>query len=154
MLPRHQSGDKPEAGVCAGAAGGLAGTSARGMATHEEKTRLIDAQRGLRCPETFAFLSFTRYCGWTRERQPYCEAQNKGHAIPQREVDPRKPGSKRSQWTAKARNHSRVASTLPHNEGIAYKPFYTTRRIGRLSDDGPDRDKCRKAEGITTFRNH
>src|SRR5215472_1367061 len=28
----------------------------------------------------------------------------------------------RKEWSAKARNHSRVASALPHSEGIAYKP--------------------------------
>src|SRR5258705_13832852 len=28
----------------------------------------------------------------------------------------------RTEWIAKARNHSRVASALPHSEGIAYKP--------------------------------
>ena len=26
-------------------------------------------------------------------------------------------------WLAKARNHPRVASALPHSEGIAYKPL-------------------------------
>ena len=47
-----------------------------GLALHEEKTRLIEfgrlpalarRQRGLRRPETFAFLGFTHYCGWTRD---------------------------------------------------------------------------------------
>jgi RNA-directed DNA polymerase len=47
-----------------------------GLAIHEDKTRLIEfgrlpaltrRQRGLRRPETFAFLGFTHYCGWTRD---------------------------------------------------------------------------------------
>ena len=47
-----------------------------GLAIHDEKTRLIEfgrlpalarRQRGLRRPETFAFLGFTHYCGWTRD---------------------------------------------------------------------------------------
>jgi hypothetical protein len=47
-----------------------------GLALHDEKTRLIEfgrlpalarRQRGLRRPETFAFLGFTHYCGWTRD---------------------------------------------------------------------------------------
>lgn len=47
-----------------------------GLALHEEKTRLIEfgrlpaldrKKRGIRRPETFAFLGFTHYCGWTRE---------------------------------------------------------------------------------------
>ena len=46
-----------------------------GLALHEDKTRLIEfgrlpalarQQRGERHPETFAFLGFTHYCGWTR----------------------------------------------------------------------------------------
>ena len=28
----------------------------------------------------------------------------------------------KKEWSAKARNHPRVASALPHSEGIAYKP--------------------------------
>jgi RNA-directed DNA polymerase len=47
-----------------------------GLKLHEEKTRLIEfgrlpalrrARRGERRPETFAFLGFTHYCGWTRD---------------------------------------------------------------------------------------
>lgn len=46
------------------------------LSLHEEKTRLIEfgrlpalehRQRGERRPETFAFLGFTHYCGWTRD---------------------------------------------------------------------------------------
>jgi RNA-directed DNA polymerase len=47
-----------------------------GLLLHEDKTRLIEfgrlpamarKQRGERRPETFAFLGFTHYCGWTRD---------------------------------------------------------------------------------------
>jgi RNA-directed DNA polymerase len=47
-----------------------------GLSLHEAKTRLIEfgrlpalarRQRGERRPETFAFLGFTHYCGWTRD---------------------------------------------------------------------------------------
>jgi RNA-directed DNA polymerase len=47
-----------------------------GLSLHEDKTRLIEfgrlpalarQQRGERRPETFAFLGFTHYCGWTRD---------------------------------------------------------------------------------------
>jgi group II intron reverse transcriptase/maturase len=47
-----------------------------GLALHEEKTRLIEfgrlpalehRRRGERRPETFVFLGFTHYCGWTRD---------------------------------------------------------------------------------------
>lgn len=47
-----------------------------GLTLHPDKTRLIEFGRlpalarrraGLRRPETFAFLGFTHYCGWTRD---------------------------------------------------------------------------------------
>jgi hypothetical protein len=47
-----------------------------GLALHEDKTCLIEFGRlpaqtrrrlGERRPETFAFLGFTHYCGWTRD---------------------------------------------------------------------------------------
>ncbi len=47
-----------------------------GLSLHEDKTRLIEfgrlpaltrRQRGERRPESFAFLGFTHYCGWTRD---------------------------------------------------------------------------------------
>jgi len=47
-----------------------------GLQLHEEKTRLIEfgrfaasarKARGEQRPETFAFLGFTHYCGWTRD---------------------------------------------------------------------------------------
>jgi group II intron reverse transcriptase/maturase len=46
------------------------------LTLHEGKTRLIEfgrlpalerKKRGMRRPETFAFLGFTHYCGWTRD---------------------------------------------------------------------------------------
>jgi hypothetical protein len=56
-----------------------------GLTLHEKKTRLIEfgriaatsrSQRGERRPETFAFLGFTHYCGWTRARQVHRQAQD------------------------------------------------------------------------------
>jgi RNA-directed DNA polymerase len=47
-----------------------------GLSLHEDKTRLIEfgrlpamarRRRSERRPETFAFLGFTHYCGWTRD---------------------------------------------------------------------------------------
>src|SRR6202790_4845980 len=44
----------------------------------------------------------------------------------------------RTEWIAKARNHSRVAQALPHSEGIAYKPPCGENamcpRVGRMYD--------------------
>ena len=51
----------------------------------------------------------------------------------------------------KARNHSRVASALPHSEGIAYKPpcgeIAEWGGWGRLSDDGPGHYNPDPSEG-------
>ena len=42
----------------------------------------------------------------------------------------------KKEWSAKARNHPRVASALPHSEGIAYKPpcgeIAMCSRVGRM----------------------
>ena len=42
----------------------------------------------------------------------------------------------RKEWSAKARNHPRVASALPHSEGIAYKLLCSEiamcSRVGRM----------------------
>src|SRR6266851_5160213 len=60
----------------------------------------------------------------------------------------------RKECAAKARNHSRVASALPHSEGIAYKPHAVKSRCarewggwGRLSDDGPGHYNPDPSEG-------
>ena len=60
---------------------------------------------------------------------------------------PNSPGSERTAcqdgMVAKARNHSRVASALPHSEGIAYKPpcgeVAMCRRVGRMGPVKPGR---------------
>jgi hypothetical protein len=42
----------------------------------------------------------------------------------------------KKEWSVKARNHPRVASALPHSEGIAYKPLCgeiaMCSRVGRM----------------------
>src|SRR5215813_12269686 len=57
----------------------------------------------------------------------------------------------RTEWPAKARNHSRVASALPHSEGIAYNPpcgeIAMCLRVGRMgSDDGSRQHNSSKSE--------
>ena len=59
----------------------------------------------------------------------------------------------RKECAAKARNHSRVASALPHSEDIAYKPpcgeIAMCPRVGgwgRLSDDGSRQHNSGKSE--------
>src|ERR1700719_3452291 len=61
----------------------------------------------------------------------------------------------RKECAAKARNHSRVASALPHSEGITYKPpcgeiamCLRVGRMSRLSNDGPGQDNPDPSEGL------
>ena len=61
-----------------------------GLLLHEDKTRLIAfgrlpamarQQRGERRPETFAFLGFTHYCGWTRDGQFIVKHNTQSHRL-------------------------------------------------------------------------
>lgn len=60
------------------------------LTLHDGKTRLIEfgrfpalrrAQRGERRPETFAFLGFTHYCGWTRDGRFVLKRQTQSQRI-------------------------------------------------------------------------
>ena len=74
---------------------------------------------------------------------PSCSDLGEGH-VGIEELDPndvRTPRGHRErhakkEWSAKARNHPRVASALPHSEGIAYKPLCgeiaMCSRVGRM----------------------
>lgn len=57
---------------------------------HEEKTRLIEfgrlpaidhQRRGERRPQTFAFLGFTHYCGWTRDGRFVMKRKTQGKRL-------------------------------------------------------------------------
>lgn len=61
-----------------------------GLTLHEEKTRLIEfgrlpalnrARRGLRRPETFAFLGFTHFCAWTRDGRFVVKRKTQGKRL-------------------------------------------------------------------------
>jgi len=63
------------------------------LTLHEEKTRLIEfgklpaerrARRGERRPETFAFLGFTHYCGWTRDGRFVVKRKTQGKRLPRK----------------------------------------------------------------------
>src|SRR3954465_7313994 len=70
---------------------------------------------------------------------------------------PNSPGSERTAcqdgMVVKARNHARVASALPHSEGIAFRPAVKSRCAGewggwgRLSEDGPGQHNPDLSEG-------
>jgi RNA-directed DNA polymerase len=82
-----------------------------GLMLHEQKTRLIEfgrlpaisrARRGLRRPETFDFLGFTHYCGWTRD----------GRFVVKRKTQSKRMTRKLKELRAQARRrmHAPVAS--------------------------------------------
>jgi RNA-directed DNA polymerase len=61
-----------------------------GLSLHEDKTRLIEfgrlpaltrQQRRGRRPETFAFLGFTHYCGWTRDSRFIVKQKTQGKRL-------------------------------------------------------------------------
>lgn len=60
------------------------------LTLHEDKTRLIEfgrlpalerQRRGARRPETFAFLGFTHYCGWTRDGRFVVKRKTQGQRL-------------------------------------------------------------------------
>src|ERR1700736_3530306 len=61
----------------------------------------------------------------------------------------------KKEWSAKARNHPRVASALPHSEGIAYKPLYIVcedgKAIGRMYEDRQTLPELRWFWSITVY---
>ncbi len=104
------------------------GSAVFGLALHEHKTRLIEfgrfaatsrRQRGERRPETFAFLGFIHYCGWTRDG---------------RFIVKRKTQSERLTRKLKALRRGGVASDAKHrwppSTGEAEWPSYSTMTFG------------------------
>ena len=80
-----------------------------GLALHEDKTRLIEfgrlpaqtrQRRGERRPETFAFLGFTHYCGWTRDGRFIVKHKTQSKRLT-RKLTALRPG--------RAANHARAA---------------------------------------------
>jgi group II intron reverse transcriptase/maturase len=70
----------------------------------ETKTRLIEfgklptlrrVQVGQRRPETFAFLGFTHYCGWTRDRRFVVKRKTEGRRITRKLKDLRQEAHRR-----------------------------------------------------------
>ena len=87
-----------------------------GLSLHEDKTRLIEfgrlaghrrQQRGERRPETFAFLGFTHYCGWTRDGRFIVKRKTQSQT-PDAQAEGAAPGS----VAADARAAGRAASLV------------------------------------------
>ena len=84
-----------------------------GLTLHEHKTRLIEfgrmpatrrARRGERRPETFDFLGFTHYCGWTRD----------GRFLVKRKTQSKRMTRKLKELRVKARQRMHAPVAMQH----------------------------------------
>jgi hypothetical protein len=75
-----------------------------GLRLHEDKTRLIEfgrlpaldrQRRGVRRPETFAFLGLTHYCGWTRDGRFLVKRKTQGQRLTRKLVALRQEARRR-----------------------------------------------------------
>jgi len=75
-----------------------------GLRLHEDKTRLIEfgrlpaldrQRRGVRRPETFAFLGLTHYCGWTRDGRFLVKRKTQGQRLTRKLVTLRQEARRR-----------------------------------------------------------
>lgn len=103
-----------------------------GLALHEEKTRLIEFgrlptlrryKRGERRPETFAFLGFTHYCGWTRDRRFVLKHKTQSkrltHKLKELRIEARRrmhaPVAKQQEWLSRVLRGHYAYYGLPCN---------------------------------------
>ena len=96
-----------------------------GLSLHEDKTRLIEfgrlpalarRQRGERRPETFAFLGFTHYCGWTRDGRFIVKHKTQSKRL-SRKLSALRQEAKRLMHTPLAEQHRWYASVLRGHYG-------------------------------------
>jgi hypothetical protein len=62
-------------------------------------------QAGKRRPETFAFLGFTHYCGWTRDRRSVVKRKTKGRRITRKLKELRQEAQRRMHKPVAKRHH-------------------------------------------------
>jgi group II intron reverse transcriptase/maturase len=91
-----------------------------GLTLHETKTRLIEfgrlpaihrVRRGLRRPETFDFLGFTHYCGWTRDGRFVVKRKTQSKRVT-RKLQELRVTAKRLMHTPMAVQHQWLCSVL------------------------------------------
>ena len=101
-----------------------------GLTLHEEKTRLIEfgrlpamrrRQRGERRPETFAFLGFTHYCGWTRDGRFIVKHKTQSKRLT-RKLKALREEARRLMHTPLATQHRWYASVLRGHYGYYGRP--------------------------------
>lgn len=117
-----------------------------GLSLHGDKTRLIEfgrltalarQRRGERRPETFAFLGFTHYCGWTRDGRFIVKRKTQGTRLT-RKLKALRLEAWRRMHAPLAEQHRWYASVLrghygyygvPHNFPALSAFHYQVRRI-------------------------
>ncbi len=116
------------------------------LTLHEDKTRLIEfgrlpaltrRQRGERRPDTFAFLGFTHYCGWTREGKFIVKHKTQSRRV-MRKLNAIRQEARRIMHAPIAAQHRWYASVLrghygyyglPHNWRAINSFLHEVRRI-------------------------
>jgi RNA-directed DNA polymerase len=91
-----------------------------GLSLHEHKTRLIEfgrmpatrrARKGERRPETFDFLGFTHYCGWTRDGRFLVKRKTQGTRVARKLKEMREKARQRMHAPV-AKQHKWLCSVL------------------------------------------
>jgi hypothetical protein len=118
-----------------------------GLTLHEKKTRLIEfgriaatsrSQRGERRPETFAFLGFTHYCGWTRARQVHRQAHTQSKRLT-RKLKALRKEAWRLMHAPLATQHGWYAAVLVGHYGYYGRPPTTARSPASAAQFPPRR---------------
>ncbi|MCW8308848.1 reverse transcriptase domain-containing protein [Acidiphilium sp. PA] len=113
-----------------------------GLSLHEDKTRLIEfgrlpaltrKQRGERRPETFAFLGFTHYCGWTRDGRFIVKHKTQSKRL-SRKLTALRQDARRHMHAPLAEQHNWYASVLRGHYGYYGMPHNWRSLNGFLQD--------------------
>jgi RNA-directed DNA polymerase len=113
-----------------------------GLALHEDKTRLIEfgllpararQRRGERHPETFAFLGFTHYCGWTRDGRFIVKHKTQSKRL-SRKLTALRQEARRRMHTPLAEQHLWYSSVLRGHYGYFGLPHNWRSLNGFLQD--------------------
>ena len=116
--------------------------AAFGLLLHEDKTRLIAfgrlpamarQQRGERRPETFAFLGFTHYCGWTRDGRFIVKHKTQSRRL-SRKLTALRQDARRLMHTPLIEQHRWLSSVLRGHYGYFGLPHNWRSLNGFLQD--------------------
>ncbi len=113
-----------------------------GLLLYEDKMRLIEfgllpararQRRGERRPETFAFLGFTHYCGWTRDGRFIVKHKTQSNRL-SRKLTALRQEARRRMHTPLAEQHIWYSSVLRGHYGYFGLPHNWRSLHGLLQD--------------------